>query len=185
MTADNDQHSPGAGLSPTAVLAPLLLDGPSATTDESPPALKTARYGFKAGDIGFMLALRERAEVIDHSRPCPIPHTPAWFRGMINVRGQLVPVFDLLRLFDASSHYAPYKLLTIGRGAKTVALPIESLPEIIQLTTPSDETAHLPSGLTGACSRGLFLSGRHLGRCGFRRLLPCPWGPPADMKMKP
>ena len=151
MTADKDQHSPGAGLSPTA----LLLDGPSATADASPPALKTARYGFKAGDIGFMLALRERAEVIDHSRPCPIPHTPAWFRGMINVRGQLVPVFDLLRLFDASSHYAPYKLLTIGRGAKTVALPIEALPEIIQLTTPSDETAHLPRVLQahvrGAC----------------------------------
>lgn len=146
MNADKNQHTAGEWLSPTEALTrspPRSLPRISLGTATS----QTVRYGFKVGDIGFILAARERAEVIDQLTPCTIPNTPAWFRGMINVRGNLVPVFDLLRLFDAGGQHASYKLMTIGQNLKMVALLIADLPEIVELIKPDNEAPPLPTAL--------------------------------------
>jgi len=146
MKKDGNPNTPGESLSPTEALAQLPFDDLSQIPAEiSPP--RAVRYGFRIGDIGFILAAQERAEVIEQVRPCAIPNTPAWFRGMINVRGNLVPVFDLLKLFDGSGKSASCKLITIGQNLKTVALLIDALPETVELTELLDETPALPAAL--------------------------------------
>jgi len=146
MKENGNQNTSGERPPPTEALAQFPFDGLPKIQAETSTS-QTARYGFKIGDIGFILAAQEKAEVIDQLTPCTIPNTPAWFRGMINVRGNLVPVFDLLKLFDADSKYASCKLITIGQNLKMVALLIDDLPEIVELTNPADETPSPPTVL--------------------------------------
>src|SRR5690606_32905484 len=53
--------------------------------------LARERYAFEAGSVHDVRALEE---------PTPVPCTPAFFAGLVNARGRLVPVIDLKRFFD-------------------------------------------------------------------------------------
>lgn len=51
--------------------------------------------GFRVGDHRFMASMEEVREIIDPPECTRVPGTVSWFLGIANVRGNLVPVFDL------------------------------------------------------------------------------------------
>lgn len=51
--------------------------------------------GFRIGDHRFMASMEEVREIIDPPVCTRVPGTVSWFLGIANVRGNLVPVFDL------------------------------------------------------------------------------------------
>lgn len=51
--------------------------------------------GFRVGDHRFMASMEEVREILDPPVCTPVPGTVSWFLGIANVRGNLVPVFDL------------------------------------------------------------------------------------------
>lgn len=51
--------------------------------------------GFRVGDHRFMASMEEVREIIDPPVCTRVPGTVSWFLGIANVRGNLVPVFDL------------------------------------------------------------------------------------------
>ncbi len=50
---------------------------------------------FQMGDELFATALVEIREVIEFHQAKPIPHMPAFFKGVINIRGEIIGVIDL------------------------------------------------------------------------------------------
>mgnify|MGYP003952499105 CR=1 FL=1 len=50
--------------------------------------------------LGLLLPPGDVAELVRGARVSAVPNTPSWFVGLINRRGNLVPVFDLLHYFD-------------------------------------------------------------------------------------
>lgn len=50
---------------------------------------------FVAGDQRFATPILSVVEVVRYSPPTVIPHTPAFIRGVMNLRGQVVPIVDL------------------------------------------------------------------------------------------
>lgn len=50
---------------------------------------------FQMGDELFAAALVEVREVIELSNPKPIPNMTAYFKGVINIRGEIIGVIDL------------------------------------------------------------------------------------------
>lgn len=50
---------------------------------------------FQMGSELFATALVEIREVIEYHQPKPIPHMPAFFKGVINIRGEIIGVIDL------------------------------------------------------------------------------------------
>ena len=52
------------------------------------------RFGFRVGSIGLLVPAGMLSELVDDTEVYPLPTTPAWFHGLINLRGGLVPVFD-------------------------------------------------------------------------------------------
>ena len=90
------------------------------------------RHGVKVGDTGIFLPYLERVEIVELQSVCPIPNTPMWFMGMINNRGNLMPVFDL-KLFMAMGVDQPSRwLMILGHGSKAAGLCIDSLPAVIE-----------------------------------------------------
>lgn len=129
---------------------PLALDTHTAVP------VHTKRYGFKIGDFGFILADNEKAEIVDQVAVCPMPNTPVWFKGMINVRGNLVPVFDLKRFLEMEEGKQARRLLIIGQGAKAAALLIDELPEVVETGKLVADVLPLPP-LLQACTRKVYL----------------------------
>ncbi len=64
---------------------------------------KAAQYlTFKLGDEVFALDVAQVREVLDLTTITKVPRTPDFMRGVINVRGSVVPVVDLRLKFGLS-----------------------------------------------------------------------------------
>ncbi|TAL46594.1 MAG: hypothetical protein EPN89_10165 [Methylovulum sp.] len=86
--------------------------------------------GFRVGELGFLLPASLHCEVIERLPVNPIPNVEPWFSGLLNIRGNIVPVVDLHCLLGANPGKKRY-LFAVDRGDKTVALWIDGYPQIL------------------------------------------------------
>lgn len=114
------------------------------------------RYGFRIGNIGFLLPKKENAEIIEQIHPCSIPNTPKWLTGVINVRGNLIPIFDLRLMLDLDEGQQSERLLILGEGSKAVGLYIDALPVIVERLEEAESMPHVPELLANHI-RGLYM----------------------------
>lgn len=88
------------------------------------------RYGFVIENIGFLIAEKTLSEVVRNTKIYPIPHTKSWMRGLINLRGNLVPVYDFSLLLGLSNNKTQFdNLLVLGKDSQSVGLLIEKVPK--------------------------------------------------------
>lgn len=92
--------------------------------------------GTGAGAATFPLLLPENvpAELVRGAATCAVPNAASWFCGLANLRGDLVPVFDLLSHCGiAAVARRKSDLLIVGTGATAFALPVQREPEVLRL----------------------------------------------------
>jgi chemotaxis signal transduction protein len=83
--------------------------------------------------------------MLDELPVYPLPNTPPWFLGLINVRGSTVPVFDLHRLFGfGDEHSKERRMLMLDRGDPAVAMPIDGFPITVETTKKMSRLPPLP-----------------------------------------
>jgi purine-binding chemotaxis protein CheW len=58
---------------------------------------------FKLGEETFALDVAEVREILDFTTVTKVPRTPTFMRGVINLRGSVVPVMDLRLKFGMSA----------------------------------------------------------------------------------
>jgi len=66
-------------------------------------AVSTQYLTFKLGDETFALDVAEVREILDFTSVTKVPRTPSFMRGVINLRGSVVPVMDLRLKFGMSA----------------------------------------------------------------------------------
>lgn len=65
-------------------------------SDRARQAETSDRYlAFQVGGEPYAIPLLQVKEVIEMSEPMPLPHSPSYFKGVINLRGQVICVLDL------------------------------------------------------------------------------------------
>lgn len=95
------------------------------------PAYAGTFFGFRVGSLGFLVSADLYCEVLEQAQVNPLPNTQVWFCGLLNLRGNLVPVIDLHRLLGEDvADPKKRRLFTIDKGEKAVALWIDGLPEV-------------------------------------------------------
>lgn len=142
-------------LSPTDALTHFLpLETEVNTADLATHA--EAIFGFRVGSLGFLVTSSTYCEVIEQLQVNPLPNVEAWFSGLINLRGDLVPVIDLqLLLGETSTDRKKRQLFAIGQGDKAMAFWIDGLPEIQSgFAQPLKQLPPLPSILKHCVSGG-------------------------------
>jgi purine-binding chemotaxis protein CheW len=109
------------------------------------------RYGI---DITTVQETRSLAQI------APLPNTPPFWRGLVNVRGRLCPVLDLGRYLQvpdagpAAQHEHDLRMLVVVFAAGlTVALVVDSVGEIRRVPTGSVKAT--PAEAPGAGSRAI------------------------------
>jgi purine-binding chemotaxis protein CheW len=77
------------------------LTGSTKMTDASGPAQKLLSFGLGKEEYGLdILAVREIIGLIDIT---PLPRTPDYVKGVINLRGKIIPVIELRTRFGMPS----------------------------------------------------------------------------------
>lgn len=128
-----------------------LSDTASETTPAAAPepaAATILRCGIRltAADgttIPLLLPADRPAELLRGATLCLVPNVQHWFAGLANLRGELVPVFDLLahQQLAAKRPARRADLLVIGTDAAAFALPVQREPEVLQITASTASTA--------------------------------------------
>ena len=108
------------------------------------PDNNSLRYGFSIGNLNFIYDSRIACELVKAVSIYSVPNTPTWMLGLINLRGSLVPVFNLERYFDFKEQADQHKLLLVlGKGEKAVAFQLKKYPELLTNLTPLDSLPKL------------------------------------------
>jgi purine-binding chemotaxis protein CheW len=75
-------------------------------------------------------------EIRGYSAVTPIPNTPPQVKGVINLRGAVVPVIDLRLKFGmaAVEHTKFAVIVVVAVGGKTVGLIVDGVSDVLNLT---------------------------------------------------
>ncbi len=72
---------------------------------------------FYLGGAEYALGILRLKEILEYAPLTPVPQTPPWLRGVINLRGHVVPVVDLA---------APFGLPPTGVTKRTCIIIVEA-----------------------------------------------------------
>jgi twitching motility protein PilI len=139
---------------------------PSAALDRfEPPAdmvhaasveKKIGRYGFKIGTLGLLIQLGSGSEVMQMPSVWTLPGAPPWLLGLINLRGNLVPIFELRPLLGLGHRTAAEKslVLVFDQSDKAVGMVIDDFPTPLSALNPLPNLPPLPTALNGHVRAG-------------------------------
>lgn len=97
---------------------------------------------FKVGNMGFILPETEVSELLDSIPSCRLPNTNRVLHGMANLRGRVIPLFDLQYVFNVPKTKGKF-VLVIGSGDDSVGVVLENMPQQIRVTE-QDSLKNLP-----------------------------------------
>lgn len=92
-------------------------------------------HGYKVAGLGLLLPEGVVGEVFDELPMCRLPNTLDWLHGMASQRGNVVPVFDLAKIFGLKEAgiKKERKYFLIGQREKTIGILIDEMPSRIFL----------------------------------------------------
>ena len=78
-----------------------------------------------------------------------VPRAPQFMEGVINLRGQLIPIIDLRTRFgmQRAEHTKNTRIVVTEIGAKRVGMVVDSVSEVLRL--PVDAIEDAPDMITG------------------------------------
>ncbi len=88
------------------------------------------RQGFRIGALRLLARFDATSELSEIPTLFRLPGAPAGLKGMANLHGNAIPVFDLAALFGVRSFAGKSaKLLVFGSGNSAAGVIIDTLPE--------------------------------------------------------
>lgn len=108
-----------------------FLDG-----DSSPPEVRREVLTFLLGGEVFGIELRVLREIIKPPPLTEIPRAPRFLRGILSLRGTMVPVVDLrrrLRLGSAEPT-AQTRVLIVEYGGEPVGLTVDAVTDVARIS---------------------------------------------------
>lgn len=114
------------------------------------------RYGFRIGDLGMLIDSDTGSEVLAMPQVATLPNTPPGFLGLINLRGNLIPIYELRILLDLGQRPsgAPVMVLVFGKDEQAVGVSIDGYPEALFELNPIQNLPTLPDVLKKHVSAG-------------------------------
>jgi chemotaxis signal transduction protein len=91
-----------------------------------------------AGEM-YAVPVRNVVEIADVGELTAVPGAPAEVLGLRNLRGVILPVIDLARLFGTSRDAPPGELLVAEASSTRAALAIDDVTDVGELPDPVEE----------------------------------------------
>lgn len=131
---------------------------------------------FRVADQDYCIDLKSVREIRGWTETTMLPHAQSYVKGVINLRGSVVPVFDLSeRLGLGTTELGPRHVIIIAViDSQTVGLLADMVSDI--LTVDENETHTIPNTVDNAVrdyiSGVLIVGGRMIRKMNLARVLP-------------
>lgn len=115
---------------------PVTPVGKQREAGPSPPVEETMELiGFKLGAEEYALDLLTIKEIIRPISPTVIPRTPAFVKGVISLRGTMVPILDLRNRFGLPESPAGRRTryLVVGLGQGLLGMIVDDVTGVIRV----------------------------------------------------
>ena len=130
---------------------------------------------FRIGDQEFCVDIMQVREIRGWTTATPLPHTPTFMKGVINLRGAVLPIVDLgARLgLQTTDPTARHVIMVINQGARTLGLLVDAVSDIIEVTEDMVQpTPDVACDQVKAFVKGLFaIDGRMVSLITLDRVL--------------
>jgi purine-binding chemotaxis protein CheW len=98
---------------------------------------------FTLGSEQYALAIEQVHEIIRYAEPRSVASRTSWVKGVISLRGRIVPVYDLAaRLGLAAELTEATKIVIVEAGAETAGVIVDEVEEV--LTVEIDQFEEVP-----------------------------------------
>ena len=90
---------------------------------------------FKLGGEEYGITALKVQEIKGWERVTPIPNSPSYVRGVLNLRGLIVPIIDLrLRFNLVEAEYTPVTaIVVVNVGVRLAGLVVDSVSDVIDV----------------------------------------------------
>ena len=91
---------------------------------------------FRIADQEFCVDIMQVREIRGWTPATPLPRTPSYMKGVINLRGAVLPIVDLgARLgLTTSEPSARHVIMVVNVGGRTLGLLVEAVSDIINVS---------------------------------------------------
>ena len=102
---------------------------------------------FSLGSEEYALPIGSVHEIIRYTEPRTVASDAAWIRGVIGLRGKIIPIFDLASRMELEKvGTEPGKIVIVESGTGQVGVMVDEVEEV--LTTSSDQLEAVPTAST-------------------------------------
>ena len=104
---------------------------------------------FKLGSEEYGVDIAQVQEINRMVAVTHVPRAPQFMEGVINLRGQLIPIIDLRTRFGMprTEHTKSTRIVVTEVGTKRVGMVVDSVSEVLRL--PTDQIEDAPEMITG------------------------------------
>jgi purine-binding chemotaxis protein CheW len=104
---------------------------------------------FSLGSEEYALPIGSVHEIIRFTEPRTVASDAAWIRGVIGLRGKIIPIFDLAARMELGTVGSePGKIVIVESGTGQVGVMVDEVEEV--LTVSSEQLEDVPSASSDA-----------------------------------
>ncbi len=114
---------------------------------------------FSLGGEQYALPIQEVNEIIRYTEPRSVVSGSAWIRGVIGLRGKIIPIYDLGARLGLMVESAPEEIVIVDCDDHQVGIMVDDVDEVI--TVSADDLDEMPGG-GSECVQGIAKLGDRL-----------------------
>ena len=131
---------------------------------------------FRIGDQEFCVDIMSVREIRGWTPATALPHSPGFVRGVINLRGAVLPIVDLAARFGLPETHpsARHVIIVAQVGSQVVGLLVDAVSDILTMAQDAIQpTPEVASDMARSFVRGvLAVEGRMISLIGLDEILP-------------
>jgi purine-binding chemotaxis protein CheW len=113
---------------------------------------------FRLGEEEYAIDILQVQEIRAQESVTRIANTPKFVRGVISLRGQIVPIVDMRAMFDlphAAAGSSPVMII-LDIGRRVIGVVVDAVSDVVRLAAGEVKPAPtLAAAIDSACVRGL------------------------------
>ncbi|WP_284616563.1 chemotaxis protein CheW [Aquabacterium humicola] len=124
---------------PSAAVSPSLAGGAAAAVHGTPREV----LSFKLGAEEYGIDILKVQEIRGYEQPTRIANTPGFMKGVVNLRGVIVPIVDMRVRFalDEVKYDAFTVVIILNIAGRTIGIVVDSVSDVLELRSDQIKAA--------------------------------------------